>query len=315
MRAVGSGSETEYRFGSTATIIGKFLWIIGGPIIDRKISRLDLEQQVWSAVQFPELPTYNLLLHTATLFSDGILIMGVRRIFAFTPRNTESPELHVFDPIVNEIRVMPTYGQRPGFKKSHTMDFVEDRGIMVLFGGLPKAKSKDAQLFFLDVTSWRWTRPQTKGDSPTRRSRQASSVVGSLLFIYGGDSESTKLFFLDLASKNLAWSSVPLPALEPFGRVGPVMCALGRNRLIIYGGYTAGSNSSDLCVIENARSDKRTFHLVDNGVPASPQAEYSVIGDLPPGRECPRAMLYQDRMLVIAGNSRDKSDYFFLHPG
>ena len=318
VKATGGGQETEYRFGCSATIIGNFLWLMGGPAMNRRIALLDLNERVWKEVKFPQSNTYNLLLHSATLYGDGIVLMGVRRVFPLAPRSYESGELHVFDPVLCELRIVPTFGegaQKPGFRKSHTMDLYEEENTLVLFGGLPHANSPNQQLFLLNMTSKTWRRPTTTGQSPSMRSRHGSSLIGSRLYIYGGDSARNELYVLDLKSPKLSWDAIELGAMGFNGRVGPVMVYVGSGRLIIYGGYTNGANSSDICIVETANSSKPTSYFVEHHAKEpSSTSEYVVSGRVPAGRECPRAMMYNGSLLIIGGNARDKSDYYLLKP-
>lgn len=293
--------------------------MIGGHEKINRISKLDLVKRKWTTFKFDNSASYHLLLHSATLYGDGILLTGVRRTVPFSPGSTQSQSLHVFDPNLAELRLLPTYGdnsQKPGFKKSCSFDLYEAKNTMVLFGGLPLAKTPNAQLYLLNLNSWVWRRPNTVGRAPSLRSRHASSLVGSNLFVYGGDSADPRLYSIDLDGKNHRWDCIELEAASAgfSGRVGPAMAHLGQGRLLIYGGYANRLNSSDLCIVENASLASRRSYIVEKGYEKSKygKTDYSTEGRTPPGRECPQIIFYHQELLVIGGNSRDGSDYFLL---
>ena len=316
VKPVGSGTETNYSFGASATLVGGYLFLLGGSSQIFKASVLNIEERVWRRLDFEQSDSYRLLLHSATLYEDQMLIFGLRKASPEGRGGIQLGELHEFDPVANELKVVPTYGndsQKPGFKKSHTADLYEQGNTLVVFGGRPFATRDDQQLYLLDLSSWTWIQPRAKGESPSLRSRHASALAGSLLFVYGGV-QSNDLHTLDLSKRLLTWSTVHLPELGQHGRTGPTMTYIGDGRIIVYGGYTNGQNSSDLCVIERAASKTPAATLVRKALPAESPANYTFRGRIPSGRQSGCGLVCRNQMIIIGGNAWDKSGYYVLKP-
>jgi hypothetical protein len=135
--------------------------------------------------------------------------------------------------------------------------FVYDvrRNRLLLFGGSSQ-QGVIADVWSFDLGTRTWSGVTTSGPRPPARTRH-SAVYDSQsdrMIVYGGSDGATlfgDLYALDL--KTLAWS-----ALTPTGTVpGPrarhdAIYDKGRNRMVVFGGVTAGGLSDDLYALDLA---------------------------------------------------------------
>ena len=193
VRPRGKLKPTNYRYLCSATLVGKYIWVIGGSheSFSRTFSLLDLNTETWSNVSPRVDLDYVLRSHTATLFEDSLLIYG--SVIKGPAGFARTGEVLSYSPVLNEVKVLPTFdtANRPGLKREHTADLFERGQLLVVFGGLPRANSR--QLYLLDVSSWKWSWPKEKGTIPTYRRKHGSCMVGSRLFVYSGKPSSDEV--------------------------------------------------------------------------------------------------------------------------
>ena len=156
----GLFSAKNNRQGCSATLLGHFIWVIGAGG-SRSFSLLDLKKKAW-VTHSVENDRFRFQLHSASLFQDQILLLWARRILGNALFSEPFDEVLVFDPVLNELRIKPTFGDsRPKYSKSHTIDICAEKQVLVLFGGSDNEGWLFDQLHLLDVTSWKWWRPET----------------------------------------------------------------------------------------------------------------------------------------------------------
>ena len=304
-------NATQYRFGCSATLLGHYIWVIGGFGLRDSYTLLDLKKQRWIDVPMQHKEN-QMQLHSANLFEDCILLFGVEVESMHLSR--QSNELFKLDPVLKEVTVVPTYGgeNKPEFRRSHSMELYEPEELLVLFGGQPYAITTELQLYLLDLRSKVWTLPNSKGNAPSLRERHGSCMVGSRLFVYSGDAmtgRNNDLYTVTIArNTTLIWQQVLVDGAGESGRVGAGFKYVGNDRVIIFGGYCDNANSNDVLVIENLTSNSPSCHALLLG------EEYSYTGDPPVGREAPRIVQVGEKLIILGGSAEDGASYYELSP-
>ena len=315
-RRIDSNSGKRGHFGSTATLVGKYIWVIGGDTGMKSIFTLDVTRQIWKSHRIQGFVA-SCHLHSACLFQDKLYLYGVTlRLGALR----SSDDVIALDPVLEVLQVIPTFGgnECPTFRQSHTADVCEEMDVMAIFGGSTQVGPR--QLYLLDFTSMRWSNPKSKGNPPVPRQRHASCMAGTILFIYngekpmGGDSWND-LCFCDLSyRKSLVWQHVYLHGRQAPGRIGPALAYVGSGRLIIFGGYVSMNNSSQLFVVDRVFSDNRKCQAVNpsNELLPAQTASITCTGSPPSAREYPRLVPTRGKVYVLGGTASDKLNYFEL---
>ena len=311
-------------FGSSATLLGHHLWVIGGNFGAQSFFVLDLNRKEWESILLSGEQTASFVLHTANLYEDRIYLFGVSTVRG--TGETDMDELFVLDPTLKELEIMPTYGgdERPCYNRGHTAEVCESLNVLALFG-TPNRPGGTAwgfnKLWLLDLGTNRWRTGKSKGEIPSRRKRHASCIVGTVLFIYNGQYRSglNDFFMVDLSRKNyLVWHKLELSGREEHGRVCAGIAYVGSGRLLIFGGYANHQNTNDLLVIENIFSpERRCRKVVPYDISSSPSAvvEAYVYSGIPPSeREAPRLVRAHDKVYVVGGNAPDEENYYELSP-
>ena len=314
----GKGTGGHGQFGCTATLIGSYVWLVGGVGGDSEIFVLNLNSNEWEAVQFEGLQFIEFVMHTTSLCEDKLLLFGLQR--GSGVGLVDCNELVAFDPVLKELQIIPTYGRsRPTYRHGHSADICERLRLLALFGGF--AGTMKSQLWVLDLTTWRWTLLDCKGQVPSPRSKHASCIVGSVLFVYHGTSHTRPrpkdLWTVDLSMKNnLVWHRVELQGADTHERVGAAMVHLGSGRLLIFGGYCNEANTNDMLVIESIFSPDPMCRTVPphKSLSRLMRNKYTYFGFPPSPRECPRVLSASNKLYVLGGTAADKWSYYELLP-
>ena len=313
-------------FGSSATLIGHYIWVIGGLNGERSFFLLNVISKEWKPMTLAGVSMSKGLLHSASLYQDKIYLFGLEiknRSRWSDASNVKTAELFVLDPVLEELREIRTFGgdQRPYAKQAHSTDICERLGVLALFGGAPAQTSN--QLWILNLASWTWTVPKAKGQAPSPRERHASCIIDTVLYIYHGQiphglMARDGLFMIDLSRQNcLVWKKLDLQGSGVTGRVGPALVYVGSGRLIIFGGHF-NNPTNELFVVDNLFSSQPRGRKVmqqkrrglDLGV--GNRLEYT---GLPPGpREAPRMLRAFNKLYVLGGSYHDEFRFYRLHP-
>lgn len=314
----GKLKPTNYRYLCSVTLAGHYIFVIGGfsKIFSRTFSLLNLNTKTWSRV-IPRMDLdYVFRSHTVTLFEDSLLIYGsiLQRAGRFEPAG----EVLSYSTILNEVKVLPTFdvANRPRYKQEHTAEILEPNKLLVVFGGLPKADTR--QLYLLDLSSWKWSWPQEKGAIPTYRRKHGSCIVGSRLFVYSGkpgSDEKADIYTVDIVRRDVVhWQHVAVHGDLGPERLGAAMHYVGGGRIFVFGGFEIGidDDSKDLLVVDHITSNKPICSFVreKGAIPA----KYSYTGPTPSARECSRFVLTSNKLILIGGSAGDGSSYFELSP-
>ena len=271
---------------------------------------LDTKLRRWASVPYEGARSYILSLHTANLVADSVLMFGVKKTRRGNQDERLSRELYIFDPLLLEMRSVPTYGEdsRPTFRYSHTADVYSKGNILVIVGGRTVGVAPVNQLFILDLSSWRWDQPSAKGPAPPHFERHGSCLVDSKLFIYGGDMWDSNLYSIDLGT--MVWDKVNLIGVGG-GRVAPSMVHVGMGRLLIYGGHGHEVRLEDAFIVESSNRAAQGCHKLSR---EGGEGVYMLSGSVPSGRSLARMVYTRDVVLMLSGDVNDSSDYHELVP-
>ncbi|VDM13935.1 unnamed protein product [Wuchereria bancrofti] len=161
-----------------------------------------------------------------------------------------------------------TYGSPPPPRESHSAVIVENNGEnrqMIIFGGMNGCRLGD--LWFLDLISMTWTKPEVGGIPPLPRSLHSANIIAERMIVFGGWvpllTPDTKLQQVEkewkctntLASLNLhtmCWEDLSLELLEsavPRARAGHSAVVINKRLYVWSGrdGYRKAWNNQVCC--------------------------------------------------------------------
>uniref|UniRef100_A0AC35GVZ2 Uncharacterized protein n=1 Tax=Panagrolaimus sp. PS1159 TaxID=55785 RepID=A0AC35GVZ2_9BILA len=131
--------------------------------------------------------------HASAIVNDKMYIFGGRgddedsstTTTSTSTLDTYCDKLYSFNLKTNEWEELETTGDRPTFRRSHSM--WEYCGKLYLFGGYDSINDIHFNDFYVfDTIKLYWTRLRPNGKHPTPRRRQCSAIVGNKVFIFGG---------------------------------------------------------------------------------------------------------------------------------
>ena len=305
--------------GCGTVLIGHQVWMLG--VGRNQIGRtyvLDLIQRTWSTAYFPE--TLFSILSPATLYNDKILILGVFERLNLSGSVREIPGLHFYDPVLEELGVVPTYGgeNRPRWKKLHSADLCEEQELLALFGGRPTSKNSHERLYLLDLTTWIWENPRTSGAAPPAPQQHGSCLVGSRLFVFGQGKRSLysdAVYSIRLSrSTHMHWEKINLPAFRQKKILVPLLCYVGRGRIIMLGGDEDETTRTSAFLIEGIPSP----NSVGQYIPWDQSPMYKglgVTGEAPSRRGGTARLVHTHNKLILVGGDReDRGNYYEFVP-
>jgi N-acetylneuraminic acid mutarotase len=185
-------------------------------------------------------------------------------------------------------------GAPPAKREGHTSVAVED--YIITFGGCYLDKRCFNDLHVFNTHTEDWVQPKVDGMAPIEREGHTATMVGQLMYVYGGSSQVGYLDDVYALNVNpgvpgsgeelpMAWGHIDVSGEQPAGREGHSAVQYG-NRIIYFGGYTEKGFSNEVLVLDTALNSWQ--------IP-------SVGGVKPSGREGHTALLYKDRMYVFGG--------------
>ena len=327
LQGTASTSRSRGYFGSSATLLGGYLFVLGGSGGLGSVFALNVTTREWFAVDLDIFDgcRLNLVLHTTFLLEDRLYIHGA----TLRQRNGENVNEHdllALDPVMNEVRRKPTKGgvAQPTFRKAHSADVCEVLNIVALFGGTPIVANGSNQLWLLDLVKWTWVVPKCKGLPPSPRQRHGSCVIGTKLYIHSGqrnlgDAAYDDFYILDLYPRNAyVWQKIDLQGSANHKRAGGAMVHVGAGRILIFGGYRNHSNTNELFVVDEWFSNSAQCQqvLVDYYASSMPATASLVKGyGIPPHpRESPRMIAARDKVYVVGGSDIDAWTFYELVP-
>jgi hypothetical protein len=197
--------------------------------------------------------------------------------------------------------LLQTSGEVPGPRFRPAAALVSS--VLLIWGGVTKFDDQgepkgpyDDSLYLLSLASRVWTRVVRNGPGPVGRCRHGVTMVGSKLFVFGGQVDGKLLndmWALDLNSlqSNPVWESYePAPGDKmPPPRIGHVLVSTG-DRIILFGGSDGRYHYDDTWLFD---------------ISARKWTELECTGHIPSPRRGHAAALVDDVMYVFGGRGVD----------
>ena len=307
----GNGDELYHRSGFSATLVGGSIWVVGGLRMRGRLSVLDMQSLQWQNQLLSD-RMIALQFHGATLLNDTIVIFGMRHE---TERRVTN--LHALDVVSKECRLIPTFNKAamPEYRVCNAVQHYARGNKLVVLG---KAVNLGGvtQLRLLNLSTWNWEAPQTKGVEVLldRRPTVQSCISGSRFWVYtfGYLGSQSRMWFIDLDGPNkFAWTE--LLCGRNIKRFTVSLTYMGHGRFVIYGGNTTTEvNPEEFALVENANGREPSLHVVKNQKESS---EYVFSGDVPIPRDIFKVLKVQDRIFMLGGTNNDRSNFYVLSAG
>lgn len=220
-------NRPQPRFAQTACVVEDKIYYIGGQMADKRSDEILAYQP--SRSQFEKVEISNYDNNQATV---------------------QMPTKEQVSADCKNFKGIP--GKVPNFARHQS---VQVNGKIYVFGGYDYTFFYNLALF--DPASRTWTYPDVFGDVPAPRSNHSSCVVGNKFYIFGGsvgdnvDKYSVTNDFYCFDTISMSWtrlssdmsmeedSSRKISTLQPSGRVGHVMAAVG-DYIYMFGGGVWG---------------------------------------------------------------------------
>ncbi|RIA92193.1 hypothetical protein C1645_820989 [Glomus cerebriforme] len=188
-----------------------------------------------------------------------------------------------------------TTGDIPPPRSFHTQVNIENK--MIVFGGLPlnPIEKPDNNIYVLNTDTKQWYKPPIQGNPDVGRFGHSASVIGSKMYIFGGQSNGyylNDLVAFDLQSLNYGvaqWEFISPLNDPPTGRSGQTICAYN-DKLYVFGG-TDG---------EKYYNDTWYYDIQTNT-----WGELSCIGYIPSPRKNHGAAIIDDIIYIFGGKGQD----------
>ena len=301
------------RFGFSAIVVGRFLWVLGGNRTTRHVSVLDTIERSWEHFRFARMDLDLDILHNAHLFEDKVLLLGVRKL---DHRIRISNRVYAYDLISRELRVIPTYNRKEGpMLRSHayTSELCFGASALAVLARPRTESTWTGQVCMLDTGSWTWSTLTTKGRVPhlNKTPSKISCSAGSRMFVH--TPQDGRISFIDLeGGGKLVWHRLACTG-GPVQRWGVSMCYVGNGRMFLYGGADdEGKRYNEISVIDDLYSANPSVHLVRHIQDGSRTSSYSLTGSPPSARSFPMVVNVYDRLFMLGGAHVDGSDIYVL---
>ncbi|CAB5186516.1 unnamed protein product [Rhizophagus irregularis] len=188
-----------------------------------------------------------------------------------------------------------TTGDIPPPRSFHTQVNIGNN--MIVFGGLPMnpIEKPDNNIYILNTDTKQWYKPPIQGNPNVGRFAHSATVIGSKMYIFGGQSDGyflNDLFAFDLQSLNYGvaqWEFITPLNDPPAGRSGQTICAYN-DKIYIFGG-TDG---------DKYYNDTWQYDIQTNA-----WSELSCIGYIPAPRKNHGAALIDDIIYIFGGKGQD----------
>ena len=313
----GRGDELNNRVGCSATLVGKYIWVLGGTRTSTRVSVLDTVSENWKEVEAQFHGVELRPFHAAMLFEDKILVIGTR----FTATGIGNlGDLFAFDLLTNELMPLPAYNAKdmPFWRVTSAIELYAPAGqIAFVAGRLRSQEVGHLELRLLNLYTMTWSAPKTQGMGPVGSlgPAQQSCLSGSRIFVHSAAAFSGaggNLGYIDLAAKNkYVWTRVSGLG-EQVIRYAPSLACIGNGRLIMYGGIANNQNGTvGLSIIEDANGDRPTLHELSSNTPSE---NYCTHGSAPPLRALALTVPMSEKLVVLGGAMESRSTVYYLVP-
>ncbi|XP_051125292.1 tRNA wybutosine-synthesizing protein 2/3/4 isoform X2 [Andrographis paniculata] len=260
------------RLGHTSSVIGDFMYVIGGRAgptnILNEVWVFSKAKKEWKLLQcsgsfFP--PRHR---HAAAVVDSKIYVFG-------GIHNDETlSSFYVLDTDTFEWTEIEIQGDHPG--SHHSQSMCANGHMLYMFGGYNGEKAL-GDLHTFDIQTGLWSKPKTSGQSPNARFSHLMFLYSRYLGIIGGCpvSENKKLFLLDL--QTLSWKNVTVNSIGESLFVRSTVSVVGDNLIIIGGGascYAFGTKFSKPMMINVLQlmsicDDKESIPIGENHLHSS----------------------------------------------
>lgn len=179
-----------------------------------------------------------------------------------------------------------TKGEKPMARYNHSACFDPDNNRLVIFGGRTAERKRLNDVWFLDLDTFQWHRPNTDGSPPSPREHAVSVFWAGSMVVFGGHAiggRSNDLLLLDLHSWQ--WSHPATSGTAPSPRQASAMCIGHGNLLFIHGGRNN-------FVLED-------LHVLD--FVNKSWTEISSVGRMPPPRHSHLLTMHKDCLYLFGG--------------
>ncbi|EIE23784.1 galactose oxidase [Coccomyxa subellipsoidea C-169] len=163
---------------------------------------------------------------------------------------------------------------------------------LLVLGGHMKAKDarKDLQVSAFDTQATTWALLEPSGAPPTSRGGHSATIIGSSVFIFGGEDSSRRplgeLVILDLAA--MAWVRADTTGLPPAARSAHTAVAYKNRFLVVFGGGSVAHCYNDVSLLDTKTNEWSS--PATDGVPPTPRAGHA-------------AAMLGDRLYVVGGGN------------
>jgi len=162
-------------------------------------------------------------------------------------------------------------------------DLVSWGGKLLSVGGITKKQDKSASLAIrlLDTNTMAWSLLEPTGPAPPQLGGHTATLIGSSLYIFGGEDNSRRLnndlHILDLEA--MEWSAPETTGTKPLPRSDHVATAFAGRYLLVFGGGSVAHCYQDLSFLDTEQME--WFSPSTKGKAPSPRAGHAAaaVGD------------------------------------
>ena len=299
---LNSSEPIRPKFGARVVLVGHLIFLLQRGEKWRFADVLNLKTKSWSPL--PSCPLrLSLHLHTAVLWEDKIILLGLGRVLKRVGYMT-CPEAFAVDVVTKEVDVMPTYGDNPGYLFQNTSNLYEQANQLVLFGGTTgHVGERSNALNILELRTKVWKHANAKGQQPPGLIRHGACIANHMLFVFAGsqmNGGNDSIYLIRLDRKYYIWQRLQPPGFELHRWQNPACFSLGNDRILVFGGYTH-RRVNDLHILENVSSQTPQWQRVIPGKDLGlvGRSEYRWDGDTPERIEAPCVVHSLDKIVLL----------------
>ncbi|KAK3812816.1 MAG: hypothetical protein J3Q66DRAFT_346689 [Benniella sp.] len=239
----------------------------------------------WIAAQVMSLNPFPRFSHTASYVQTGADVY----LFGGVVKGSAQKDMHVIDFQSLHCQLLPSVGDSPPPTTGHTA--VTLGQYIMYFGGKDAKNRCSDALYVLHTVRKEWNRPEIEGLLPPPRHSHSACVIGTTMFIFGGQLNGyylNDIFAFDMKSLNTSnpkWSRLEPASEFPPARAGHCAAAYD-GKVYIFGGADEQFFYNDIWSYD-PQSNKW------EAVPA--------FGVLPSSRQGHAACVVDDTMYIFGG--------------
>lgn len=248
-------SRNLCRWGASAACIDKKLYIFGGRGADSRAKSslhvLEIENNSVTALRWLNL-TSGREGHSMVSYKNLLLVFGGCE--GGKDDDESFDDVLIIDTDLKQVVKAPVTGKKPKGREGHSAGVIDNQ--MIIYGGKGQG-ALYSDIFSLNLLTFEWKELEQHGALPGPRESMSSSVIGSTLFVFGGnvctDSLEEDEYTNDLYSIAIKNSSAQCKKLTSNGNLPPKrlshsMSNLNNHFLILCGGESYGKTLNDVWV-------------------------------------------------------------------